>query len=419
MSRIPGLSGRTGRRAVLLGAGQLAVAAVVAGCSSGGSGGSGEAKEKGPVAKVTFEPAGGTKDVSPVAPVSVRVASGRIGQVALTNPEGKQVKGTLSPDGTSYKIDEPLGYGVEYTWSGTATGTDGKPVQIDGKITTLAPEHVVSATVNIGDGQEVGIAAPIILQFKKHVENKEAVEKALTVTTTPATEGGWGWLPDENGGSRAHWRPREYWAPGTAVNFSAKLYGLELGAGDYGNSDLSSQFTIGRSQIVKGYAPSHRVQVVRDGSTVFDFACSYGEGNESRNVTRSGIHVVTEKYEDFMMSNPPFYTNVRERWAVRISNNGEFIHANPESAGAQGNTNVTNGCINLSTSDAQAYFPTALYGDPVEVTGTSIALSAADGDLYDWTIDWDTWKTLSAIKGEPAPVVSATPVTPAPAGGGS
>lgn len=98
-----------------------------------------------------------------------------------------------------------------------------------------------------------------------------------------------------------------------------------------------------------------------------------------------------------MMSNPPYYTNVRERWAVRISNNGEFIHANPESLSAQGSSNVTNGCINLSPGDAQAYFPTALYGDPVEVTGTSIELSQADGDIYDWAIDWSTWTSMSAL----------------------
>ena len=82
--------------------------------------------------------------------------------------------------------------------------------------------------------------------------------------------------------------------------------------------------------------------------------------------------MVSEKHADFYMSNPAAgYSNVHERWAVRISNNGEFIHANPASAGAQGNTNVTNGCINLSTSDAQQYYSSAIYGDPVEVTGTS------------------------------------------------
>ena len=81
-----------------------------------------------------------------------------------------------------------------------------------------------------------------------------------------------------------------------------------------------------------------------------DFPCSYGEADLPRNITRSGIHVVTEKYEDFYMTNPAAgYSNAHERYAVRISNNGEFIHANPASSGAQGSTNVTNGCINLST----------------------------------------------------------------------
>ncbi|MRH87159.1 L,D-transpeptidase family protein [Nocardia sp. SYP-A9097] len=404
------------RRAAAVLAALLAVVALVAGCTSDKGGGS-PGKPVTPAAKVTPEPGDGAQNVNPTAPVQVSVTGGRIDQVALTNPNGKQVTGELSPDRAKFVVTEPLGYGITYTWSGTATGTDGKPVPIDAKFSTVNPKAQVSATINIADGQEVGIGAPIIMQFNKHIENKAAVEKALTVTTTPAAEGSWAWLPDDNGGSRAHWRPREYWVPGTEVHVAAKLYGLDMGAGSYGGSDLTSDFKIGRSQIVKAVATSHRMQVIRDGQVVFDFPVSYGEGNEDRNVTRSGVHVVTEKYEDFVMSNPPFYTNARERWAVRISNNGEFIHANPESSAAQGNSNVTNGCINLSTNDAQSYFPTALYGDPVEVTGTRIPLSAADGDIYDWTIDWSTWKSMSALQGEPAPVVSAAPITPqAPAG---
>ena len=122
-------------------------------------------------------------------------------------------------------------------------------------------------------------------------------------------------------------------------------------------------------------------------AVIMDFPCSYGEADLPRNITRSGIHVVTEKYEDFYMSNPAGgYSNAHERFAVRISNNGEFIHANPASSGAQGNTNVTNGCINLSTGDAQQYFSSAIYGDPVEVTGTSIELSYSDGDIWDWAV---------------------------------
>ncbi|HEY5858519.1 MAG TPA: Ig-like domain-containing protein [Aldersonia sp.] len=393
------------------------VVALVAGCS-GGSGSSGSSPTTaGPVAQVTQNPEPGATDVNPTAPITVQVEQGTLHDVALTNPDGKVVASALNPDGTSYQTTEPLGYGATYTWSGTALGTDGKTVPVEGSFTTLQPDSVVSAQAQIADGQEVGIAAPIILQFDGRVEDKAAAERALTVTTNPPTEGSWAWLPDDNG-SRVHWRPEDYWTPGTTVHVDAKLYGVDLGDGAYGGSDLTMDFTIGRSQVVIANAPSHRMQVVRDGETIMDIPVSYGEGNEARNVTRSGIHVVSEKHEDFLMSNPPFYENVRERWAVRISNNGEFIHANPETTGVQGSSNVTNGCINLSLSDAQAYFATALYGDPVEVTGTSIELSAADGDIYDWTIDWDTWKSMSALAGTPATVVSATPVAPGLPGGG-
>lgn len=371
----------------------LAMAMLVAGCSGGSAGPS--APEE-PVVTVTTNPESGATDISPVAPITATAAQGTFTDISLVNAAGDVVKSTLSPDRTTFTVAEPLGYDATYTWHGTAVGTDGKPVAVEGEFTTLEPETVRSGHLNIDDGQEVGIAAPLIVKFDGPVEDKAAAEKAMAVTTNPPTPGSWAWLPDDNG-SRAHWRPQNYWAPGTTVHLDAKLYGLELGDGAYGGSDLTLNFTIGRSQIVKADAPSHRMQVVRDGQTVMDIPVSYGEGNEPRNVTRSGIHVVTEKFEDFMMSNPPYYENVRERFAVRISNNGEFIHANPATTGVQGASNVTNGCINLSLEDAQQYFGMAMYGDPVEVTGTSIPLSAADGDLYDWAVDWPTWQSMSAL----------------------
>lgn len=391
---------RTKRTRWLLLAAIAAVAALIAGCTIGDGGtspgGAGPSAEASPVAVVTQNPAAGAVDVSPVAPISVTVTDGTLREIALTNPDGKLVQGELALEQASYTITEPLGYGSTYTWTGTAVGTDGKTVPVDGSFTTVTPDSRNSVSTNIGDGQEVGIAAPIILKFDSAIEDKAAVEQALTVTTNPATPGAWAWLPDD-GGSRVHWRPTNYWAPGTTVSVVAKLYGVDYGGGVYGADDVTLDFSIGRSQVVIADATSHRMLVVRDGQTILDIPVSYGEGNEDRNVTRSGIHVVTEKHEDFLMSNPPYYENVRERWAVRISNNGEFIHANPLTTGVQGASNVTNGCINLSDADAQEYFQTALYGDPVEVSGTRIDLSAADGDLYDWAIDWPTWESMSAL----------------------
>jgi lipoprotein-anchoring transpeptidase ErfK/SrfK len=352
-----------------------------------------------------------TTKVLPTAPISVEVRDGWFQHVALTNSDGKAVAGALNRDRTLYTLTEPLGYDVTYTWSGTAVGHDGKPVAVKGEITTVAPTKVVDGGFQLADGQTVGVAAPIA--------DKAAVERALKITTEPPVEGSWAWLPDESEGARVHWRSREYYPAGTKVNVDAKLYGLAFGDGAYGKQDMSLKFDIGRRQVVKAEISSHRIQVVRDEGVIMDFPCSYGEGDKARNVTRNGIHVVSEKYSDFYMSNPAAgYSHVHERWAVRISNNGEFIHANPNSAGAQGNSNVTNGCVNLSTSDAEQYFGSAIYGDPVEVTGSRIELSYSDGDIWDWAVPWDTWVGMSALPpssgAKPAPVSipRSAPVTP-------
>ena len=369
-----------------------------------------------PAPSLKFEPAKAAADVSPTAPVGVEVSDGWLQRVALTNPEGKVVAGSLNRDRTAFNVTEPLGYGVEYTWAGSVVGRDGKAIPVQGSFSTINPDTRVNGQFQLADGQVVGVAAPIIIQFDASISDKASVEKALKVTTDQPVEGSWAWLPDEVGGSRVHWRTREYYPAGTKVHVDAKLYGTSFGDGAFGASDSTLTFEIGRRQVVRAEASSHRIQVLdAQGAVIMDFPCSYGEGDLDRNVTRSGVHVVTEKYEDFYMTNPAAgYANVRERFAVRISNNGEFIHANPASSGAQGNTNVTNGCINLSESDAQQYFNSAIYGDPVEVTGTRIDLSYADGDIWDWAVPWAEWASMSALSDQPGPteIPSTAPATP-------
>ncbi|HEY7050907.1 MAG TPA: Ig-like domain-containing protein [Mycobacterium sp.] len=368
-----------------------------------------------PKPSVTYRPGDDAKDVVPTSAIGADVRNGWFQHVVLTNPDGKAVVGTLSHDRTSFVVTEPLGYGSKYKWAGSVVGRDGAAVPLSGSFSTLDPSKTVSGQFQLADGQTVGVAAPIILQFNASISDKAAVERALKVTTEPPVEGCWAWLPDEAEGSRAHYRSRDYYPAGTKVHVEAKLYGVDFGDDAYGAEDLSLNITIARRQVVKGDAPSHRIQVETDAGVIMDFPCSYGSGDLPRNVTRSGTHVVSEKYADFYMSNPAAgYSNVHERYAVRISNNGEFIHCNPESLGAQGNTNVSNGCINLNLENAIEYFNSAMYGDPVEITGTSIQLSYADGDIWDWALDWDKWKAMSALSSEPTPagIPSTAPATP-------
>ena len=389
---------------------------VLAACS-GKSKAPSEAAEAPSAPSLTFSPQNSASDVLPTQPVRVEVRDGWFQRVTLTNADGKAVAGAVNRDRTAFTVTEPLGYGASYSWAGSVVGRDGKAVPVEGAFTTVNPSTQVNGQFQLADGQVVGVAAPVIIQFDAAIadEDRATVEKALKVTTTPPVEGSWAWLPDEVGGSRVHYRTKEYYPAGTTVNVDAKLYGLKFGDDAYGAEDISLNFAIGRRQVVKAAAPSHRMQVETDQGVIMDFPCSYGEGDLPRNITRSGVHVVTEKYEDFYMTNPAAgYSNVHERFAVRISNNGEFIHCNPNSIGAQGNTNVTNGCINLNLENAQQYFNSAIYGDPVEVTGTSIDLSYADGDLWDWAVSWEEWTAMSALSSQapPSGIPSTAPATP-------
>jgi lipoprotein-anchoring transpeptidase ErfK/SrfK len=352
-----------------------------------------------PVPTIAVDPPDGTKSVAPADPITVTATHGKLTGVTLTAKNGNVIPGSLSADGATWTASAPPKFATTYQFTGTASSSGGT-TPVTGAFTTATPKRYVTASTTIGDDQTVGVAAPIMIQFNRSIAtaDRAAVEKALQVTTSVPVSGSWGWLPDAYGGARVHWRPKDYWPVGTTVTMAAHLYGLDMGTAGYGKTNLTTAFTIGRSQIVKADARSHRIQVVRDGQVAMDLPASYGADTDPRRITRSGTHIVMGKSETVLMSNPDFgYNDVPEHWAVRISNNGEFIHANPLSVSAQGKRNVTHGCINLSTANAKAYFGTALFGDPVEITGTPVQLSAVDGDVYDWAVPWDKWTAMSAL----------------------
>jgi lipoprotein-anchoring transpeptidase ErfK/SrfK len=319
--------------------------------------------------------------------------------VVLAAPGGPPVKGELSPDRRTWISSEPLAYGRSYAWSGTAADADGRAVQLAGTVDTVKPAKVLRGTINIGDGRTVGVAAPIEIRFTGKVTDRAAAERVLRVETSVPTEGAWGWLPDEGGGSRVHWRPREYWQPGTRVTVIAPLFGVHYGGGAWGAADVTSTFSIGRAQIVRADVQSYRMDVFRDGRQVASYPASYGLDSDPDRNTRSGIHVITEKFTDKRMVSEQYDYDVMMKFAVRMSNNGEFIHANPDTVGVQGSSNVSHGCVNLSPADAKRFYDSAIYGDPVEVTNSGVRLSARDGDIWDWTLTWDQWRNLSALQG--------------------
>ena len=389
-------------------AGLLLVAA--AGCSTGSPSASGDATappagsvgttSASPAAVINAQPALNSSDLAPSKPVIISVAHGSIDTLTMTNSDGAAVNGTLSADRTRWMPAAPLAFGATYTVSGTATGTDGRQVPISGSYSTVSQDVAVKNTVYPTDDMTVGVAAPVVVRFAVEPQDKAAIAEHVTLTSEPAVEGAWAWIKHNDDTWSLDYRTRTYWPAGTRVHVSAKLYGVKVADGAYGRADITSDFTIGRNQVVKADVNSHELVVTRDGVVTATYPASYGRGEDTGDpnlITRSGIHVVNEFFETKLMNNPRYgYTNSSQKWAVRISNNGEFIHANPASSGAQGSSNVTHGCVNLSLGDAQAYYESAIWGDPVEVTGTSVQLSAEDGDIYNWALSWDEWKAMAA-----------------------
>ncbi|TQM82321.1 lipoprotein-anchoring transpeptidase ErfK/SrfK [Saccharothrix saharensis] len=369
--------------------------ALVAGCSVKVEQGTAKpvGGDKPPVAKFTTAPPDGAADAPVNQPVQVTVAEGAIDQVAVTNPEGKAVAGKLSEDRKTWTSTEPLGFGKAYAYSGRATGTDGRPVELKGGFTTVNPASQVRATLFPGDNQTVGVAVPIKVEFDADVSDRATVEKALTVTNSAGVQGRWAWLNSHE----VHYRPETYWPANTQVHVEAKLYGVPYGGGAFGRADVTSDFTIGRNQVVKIDNPTHQMVVQRDGQTVATYPASFGKPDDPELTTPNGTFVVMEKFEQFSFDNPRYgYTNVVKKWAVRISNHGEFIHENNDNAGNIGKANTSHGCANLLEADAKAYYDSALVGDPVEVTG-SITTLPAQYEWYDWQIPWAQWQTMSAL----------------------
>jgi lipoprotein-anchoring transpeptidase ErfK/SrfK len=378
----------------------------LAGCQGDDSGGgSQEAAEAAAPAQVTLAVADGSTDVSPAVPLEVAVTDGELGDVKVVDGDGAEVAGTVaaSPEqeGTSvWTPDGQLSYGASYTLTASATNADDEEATASSTFTTVTPPAVSTPSIGPLDGTTVGVGMPIRVYFDDPVADKAAVESHLLVTTSTPTDGVWNWMSD----SEVHFRPSLYWPPNTAVTLDANLYGVDFGEGIWGEKNRSVSFTIGAKHVSVADAGTYTLTVYDGDQLVQTYPMSAGN---AENPTRNGPHVVTESYRNITMDSSTFGLAVDApggyrsdvEYAVRISNNGEFVHGAPWSVGQQGNSNVSHGCINLSTERAAWFFGFSQPGDVVEVQNSiGPVLSAADGDIYDWAIPWDQWQAGSALK---------------------
>ncbi|MGY1807923.1 Ig-like domain-containing protein [Blastococcus sp. SYSU D00669] len=364
-------------------------------------------------AQLAVAPADGSADVSPVVPLEITVTDGEIGEVTLVDAAGTPVTGKLAEDAAGeeepaegqavtevWTPDTDLAYGTTYTLTATATGGDDEQVSAATTFTTATPETLSTPSIGPLDGTTVGVGLPIRVYFDEPVEDKAAVESHLLVQSSTPTDGVWSWLSD----SEVHFRPSTYWPAQTDVTLHADLYGVSFGGGIWGEKDRVVSFRIGDRHVSIADAGTHQMQVYDGDQLVQTFPISAGGPDFP---SRNGPHVVTELNRDRVMDSSTYGVPVDSpngyrtpvEYAVRLSNNGEFVHAAPWSVAQQGRENVSHGCINMSTENAAWFFNFSQPGDVVEIKNSiGPTLSAADGDIYDWAIPWDQWQAGSALK---------------------
>jgi len=345
-----------------------------------------------PPVVLTADPVAGAQNVAADQVVTVSVTGGSIASVTVSAPAGS-VTGSLSPDNTTWTSSTTLVPSTTYQVDASLVDAAGGTTDQQWSFTTGAPSKVFRAVLTPGDNKVVGVGLPVTITLNTPVPAAKhaAFERLLTVSAVPATVGAWHWFSD----TELHWRPKDYWKPQTKVHVEAAIAGYAAGGGAYGAKNVTMDYRIGDSHVSVVDVNTHKMTVSTNGVVAKVILVSTGR---EQYPTHGGIHVASEKANPEIMDsstvgiprNGPggYYESVP--WSVRISNSGEFVHAADWSTGAQGNSNVSHGCVNVSPADGEWFYNYTQIGDVVQVNGSPVQLQPTNG-IGDWQIPWAQW----------------------------
>ncbi|GAA4945210.1 Ig-like domain-containing protein [Yinghuangia aomiensis] len=377
-------------------------AAATAGSDQPGAPGSSNAPGAGgDPAQVTVTPADKATGVDVGQAVSVAVGDGdKLESVKVTNARNEDVDGKLDADGKTWKPAVPFTYGSKYTVTAVASNKIG-PTTATTTFTTVTNDKKITASFSPEDGATVGVGQPISLTFNAPVKDKAAVEKALSVTATPAVQGAWHWF----GSQRVDYRPKDYWKAGTSIKVDLNLRGVDAGNGAKFEQFKSFTVKISSTKTVSVVdVDTKTMKVYKNDALVKTIPVTTGE--VPKYATWGGIMVVQEKYTKTRMNSQTVglgkeYDIPDVPSAVRITSSGTFVHGNYWADPAKfGSENTSHGCISMTPDNAKWFYDNAATpGDVVQVVNAKEKTVAADNGYGDWNLSWDQWTAGSASKG--------------------
>jgi lipoprotein-anchoring transpeptidase ErfK/SrfK len=325
--------------------------------------------------------------------------------IVLTDDQGTTVDGAMCPDYSSWLPAKALKYAAKYTAKITATDDQDRSGTTTVTFTTMAkPANLVRVSSQLGDNLVYGVGMPVVVIFGADVakDQRANVERRLFVTSEPAQEGAWNWF----NAHEIHFRPREFWQSGTKLTIRLAAGGLPLGGGRYGAADINVHASIGPKIIMNVDNATKSMTVTKDDQVLRTMPVSLGKPSSP---SSSGtLLIMDKKPQDYFDSgtfgipadSPGGYRTL-VHWPQRLTYGGQFIHAAPWSVADQGHRNVSHGCTNLSTENAQWLYDLTHIGDPLIVKGTERGFDWGDG-WTDWSVSWEQYLKGSALRQTPA-----------------
>nr|WP_297609682.1 Ig-like domain-containing protein [Nocardia sp.] len=356
-------------------------------------------------AVIKFDPAADAHAVDARKPGTVKVTDGTLRNVEWIDETGRPLPGASAPDHRSWTSSEPLGYGHTYTAKAVAQGETGE-VSATTTCSTVLPDRLIDVSlrsankVELAENDTYGVGFVLVAHFDEPVDRAVAAAR-IKITTEPAVAGAWYWLDDQN----AHWRPERYYAPGTKITIAAELFGTALADGGYGLRDQRVSVLIGPAHVAIADDNTKQIEVFENGNLVRTMPTSMGKGGTAvvggkvlSFWTRPGIYTVLDCRNPVTMDSSSYGLPVNSGLgyrttiyhAVRITHDGIYVHELAASMWAQGNSDVSHGCLNISPDDAAWFYDFVIPGDVVEVRNTG----GDPLDIWqngDWTIAWPDW----------------------------
>lgn len=344
-----------------------------------------------PPVQLTAAPADAATAVNPASPVTLKVGNGRIDRASLTSESGGSVDGTLSADGSSWTASGPLKFNTRYTYTYTVIDAAGRSTTSTRSFTTVSTANEADAAIYPLDGMKVGVAQPIQITFSEPVLNRDAVEKAIKITSTSGQPGEFHWFSN----TMVRYRPENFWAANSTITMDMQLFGVDLGKGQIGNFNKKVTIHIGDKKTAIADATAHTFKAFVNDQQVGEWPTTMGD---TRFPSARGYLVLMEKYRVEHMSaasiglkpgDPAYYGELDVNFATRLTPSGEFIHQATDSAlPFIGKTNLSHGCIGLGPDGAQWVFDNMTAGDVVQVVNTEGDFAAFDDGYGDWNIPW-------------------------------